>query len=212
MAETLVKKTVSRDARGNVTTEEVWESFTPITANTNAKSYSQQQADGVYQLTQTFIDEIPDPGGGPNVYPDVWSCEVSTSAEPIENHPIFSSVSAAEWDKVRKWKNGVDLDIWTPAQQGPTGAKYQALINKGTTTFLSPRIVIKHSFVSQEKPDLEKIGKVNFPSFASGMSPAGIDYIVTGATCTTEGNRYRITYEWLGSALGGWDKDLYYGA
>ena len=207
MPQTLVKKTISRDARGNVTTEEVWESFTEMTPSSNARTYSQSQNDAVYQLTQTFIDEVPDPGGGSPVYPDTWSCEVSTAAEPIENHPIFASVTALEWEKVRKWKNGVEG--WTPSQAGATGAKYQALIDKGTTTFLSPRVVIKHSFVSGTKPDLTTIGKRQFPSFASGMTPAGVDFIVTGATCTQEGNRYRVTYEWLGSALGGWDPNLY---
>jgi hypothetical protein len=204
---TLVKKTISRDARGNVTTEEVYEAFSEMTPSAAARSYSQSQVDAVWQLTQVFINEVDPPGGGTPAYPDTWSCEVSTCAEPIENNGIFSTVSASEWEKVRDWKNGVKP--WQPKDQGPTGAKYQDLINKGTTTYLSPRIVIKHSFVSSDKPDLTKIGKRNFPSFASGMTPEGVNFIITGATCTQEGNGYRITYEWLGSTLGGWDQDLY---
>ena len=216
---TLVKETYSKDSRGFVSTERVYEAFDGhITPDGAARSWVQSVNDGKYTLTQTFTDEIPnpDPGGGgpPTVFPNTWSIEVSTSAEPIETHPIFATVSDAEWVKVSKWKrnpNDSTLDGWTPASAGETGAKFQSLFNRGNTTFLAPRIVIKHTYTSTSVPDLGQVGKINFPSFASGIGPAGVNYILTGATCVQEGTYYKIALEWLGSSLGGWDQMLYYG-
>jgi len=218
---TLVKETFSKDARGFVSTEQVLEAFDGhITPDSGARSWVQSVSDGKYTLTQTFTDEIPnpDPGGGgpPQVFPDTWSIEVSTASEPIENHPIFATVSAAEWKQVSKWKRNpndptLEPPGWTPASAGPTGAKFEALFNRGNTTFLSPRIVFKHTYTATAPPSLGDVGKISFPSFASGIGPAGVNYILTGASCVSEGANYKVSLEWLGSALGGWDPDLYYG-
>jgi hypothetical protein len=218
---TLVKETYSKDSRGFVSTEQVYEAFDGhIAPDSGARSWVQSVSDGKYTLTQTFTDEIPnpDPGGGgpPQVFPDTWSIEVSTSSEPIENHPIFATVSAAEWAQVSKWKrNPNDSTLeppgWTPASAGPTGAKFEQLFNRGNTTFLSPRIVFKHTYTATSPPNLGDVGQISFPSFASGIGPAGVNYILTGATCVSEGSNYKVSLEWLGSALGGWDPDLYYG-
>jgi len=121
-------------------------------------------------------------------------------------------VSAAEWSQVRLWKNGQPSPSnWTPSVVGETGAKYQSLIDKGTTTYLSPRIVIKHTYTSSTIPSLAQVGRINFPSFAGGITPPGVDFILTGASAVQEGSYYKISLEWLGSAFGGWDKNLYYG-
>lgn len=214
---TLVKETFSKDSRGFVSTEQVYEAFDGhITPNISARSWVQSVNDGKYTLTQTFTDEVPnpDPGGGgpPTVFPDTWSIEISTSSEPIENHPLFAGVSDSEWEKVSKWKrnpNDSTLNGWTPASAGPTGAKFQQLFNRGNTTFLSPRIVIKHTFTSLTAPSLTAVGLRSFPSFASGLTPTGVDFIVTGASLVQEGGYYKVSYEWLGSANYGWDPLLY---
>ena len=214
---TLVRETYSKDSRGFLSTEQVYEAFDGhIAPDGSARSWVQAVNDGKYTLTQTFTDEIPnpDPGGGgpPTVFPDTWSIEISTSSEPIENHSIFSGVSEAEWAKVSVWKrnpNDPALNGWTPASAGTTGAKFQSLFNRGNTTFLAPRIVIKHTFTSTTKPSLTAVGKRSFPSFASGITPSGVDFIVTGASLVSEGAYYKISYEWLGSGNGGWDPILY---
>jgi hypothetical protein len=211
---TLNKLTVSKDARGNVTTEKVWQDFSDITPSNGVRAWSITQNDGVYTLTETFIDEInvPDPDGGPptKAYPDTWSCEVSTAADPIESHPKFASISDANWEKYRKWRNGApEPSDWTPSQMGGNGAVLQAYINKEITTYLAPKIVIKHTFVSTAKPNLGKIGKLDYPSFAENMAPAGVNFILTGASCVQDGSVYKMSYEWLGSALGGWSTFLY---
>lgn len=212
---TLVKQTFTKDSKGFVSTENVYEAFDAhISPTEGARSWTQSVSDGKYSLTETFTDEIPnpDPGGGgpPNVFPDTWSIEVSTSAEPIETHPIFASVTTEQWAQVRLWKNGAPNPAgWTPGSVGPTGAKYQALIDRGQTTYLSPRIVVKHTYTNTEIPNLSQVGRLNFPSFIEGKGPAGVDYILTGATAVKEGPNYKVALEWLGSAFGGWDPVLY---
>lgn len=213
MAQTLVKLTTTKDPRNYYTTEKVWESFEAMTASADARSWTQTITDGKYTLTETYTDEIPDPsGGGGNVFPDTWSVEVSTAAEPIESHPQFATVSDADWKNIKTWKansNDPSLNGWTPAQSGTTGAFYEQLINRNVQSYLAPKIVIKHTYTSTSVPDLGAIGKINFPTFAAGIGPAGVDYILTGATAVQSGTVYRISKEWLGSALGGWDPVLY---
>lgn len=214
---TLTKITQSRDARNYLVTEEVWEDFGGwISPATNARTWSQSHTEGKWQLTQTFTDEVPNPnpggGGGSTVYPDTWSVEVSTASEPIESHWRFSGVTADEWTAIRIWKGNPkdpSLNGWTPKQAGPLGAAYEILINKNIQQYLAPKIVIKHIYFSTTVPNLGKIGKIDWPSFAEGISPEGIDYILTGASAVQSGNGYRISREWLGSAMGGWIPFIY---
>ena len=210
---TLVSTTTSKDNRGFLTTEETWEDFAEITPSTSARSWSQSLTDGKYTLRQTFTDDIePGGGGNPPVYPDTWSLEISTGSEPIESHPQFSGYFTDEqWEKYRLWKNGQpDPATWTPAtQMGSRGQILQTLISKTITTYLAPKIVVKHTFTSTVKPSLTQVGTRDFPSFCSGLTPSGVDFIVTGATLTQDGGLYRVSYEWLGSAPGGWLPYLY---
>lgn len=216
MAAILTRKTVARDARGFYTTENTYESFEEMTPSTTAKSYTQTQDDGKFQLTEVFVDQVPnpDPDGPPKVFPETWGVEVSTAAEPIESHPKFSAITSAQWTQYRYWRNGQTSSLspstWTPStQMGDLGATLEDAIAKNITTYLVPKIVIKHSFTSATKPELENIGKINFPSFATGMTPAGVNFIVTGCSATQEGAYYKTSYEWLGSGLGGWSQFLY---
>jgi hypothetical protein len=211
---TLVSQTVSKDPRGFVTTENVYEDLNAeMTPSADARSWSQRQTDGKWVLTETFTDEVTPGGGGePPTYPDTWSVEISTGSEPIESHPEFSThFTHSQWEKYRLWRNGApDPADWTPStQMGSRGQLLQARIDKGITTFLAPKIVVKHTFTLTVKPTLVAVGTRNFPSFASGITPSGVDFIVTGASVTQDGLLYRVAYEWLGSAPGGWDTLLY---
>ena len=212
---TLVKSVTSRDAKGFYTTENTYEAFDgPIAASSDARSWSQSISDGKYTLVETFQDEVPDPNNpGQNIFPDTWTMEISTSSEPIETHPYFSDVQDYQWSQVRLWKNGnPSPSNWTPSTEGGSLVKYQSLIDKGTTTYLAPRIVIKHIYVSTSAPSLTGVGAIVWPGgpFASS-SPDGIDYVLTGASIVSEGANLKISLEWLGSAFGGWDPILYYG-
>jgi hypothetical protein len=211
---TLVKSVTSKDAKGFYTTENTYEAFDgPIAATGDARSWSQSISDGKYTLVETFQDEIPDPENpGQNYFPDTWTMEISTSSEPIETHPHFAPVQDYQWSQVRLWKNGnPSPPDWTPSTAGGTLVKYQSLIDKGTTTYLAPRIVIKHVYVSSTLPTLSKVGKISWPGGPLvTQSPTGVDYILTGASVVSEGGNYKISLEWLGSALYGWDPVLYY--
>lgn len=210
---TLSKTTQSRDPRGYITTEYTWESFDgEITPNPTARQWQQSFENSKHTLVETYINTVPDPGGGGGqTYPETWSIEVSTGSEPIEGHPNFgSNFTEAFWTKYRLWKNGQPSPAdWTPATAGTLGVRLMQYINQGITSYLSPKIVIKHTYSSTSAPDLAAVGMRNFPSFAGGLTPEGVDFIVTGASCVQEGPTFRISYEWLGSALGGWDQYLY---
>ena len=213
MAETLVSTSKSKDQRGFLTTEEVWESFETMTPSVSARSWTQTQQDGKFTLRQTFTDDTGGGGGGePVTYPDTWSLEISTGSEPIESHPQFNGhFSDTQWEKYRLWRNGQpNPSNWTPAtQMGDRGQILQTFIAQAVTTYLAPKIVVRHTFTSQIKPDLSSVGTRNFPDFAIGLTPSGIDFIVTGASCTQDGLLYKVAYEWLGSAPGGWNSYLY---
>jgi hypothetical protein len=61
---TLVRTETGRDQRGNKFQTNVYESFTSILASANASSWSLTHADAVFTLTETFTEQVPDPGGG----------------------------------------------------------------------------------------------------------------------------------------------------
>ena len=210
---TLVSVSTTRDPRGFTTSEYVYEDFAEMTPDADARSWTQRLTDGKYTLTETYTDEqTPGGGGNPPTYPDTWSVEISTGSEPIESHPQFSSYfSDAQWEKYRLWRNGApDPADWTPAtQMGDRGAQLQLRISKGITTYLAPKITVKHTFTQVGKPTLAAVGQINWPDFASGITPSGVNFILTGASVTQDGNLYRVAYEWLGSAPGGWDTFLY---
>jgi hypothetical protein len=210
---TLVKETVSVDQNGFVTTERVYEAFTVITPSSSARTSSQSVTDGKYTLTEVFTDQVDNPNPGPDqppkVYPETWSCEVSTSAEPIETHPMFAGIPNDQWELYRKWKNGVNLDTWNPSMMTSPGYRLAEYNSKGTTSYLAPKIVIKHTFSSTSKANLNNLGKREFPSFAGGLAPSGVDFILSGASVVQEGSLYKNSYEWIGSSLGGWDPIIY---
>jgi len=73
---TLVKQTFSKDNRGFLSTENIYESFEGhIDPSEGARSWVQSVNDGKYTLTETFTDEMPnpDPSGPPMVFPNTWS-------------------------------------------------------------------------------------------------------------------------------------------
>ena len=209
----LISSSTTKDSKGFLTTEEVWEAFDgEITPDSGARNWTQTYADAKWTLRQTFTDETGGGGSEPPTYPETWSLEISTGTEPIESHPEFSShFSDSQWASYRKWRNGQpDPSDWTPGtQMGSRGQVLENFINKQITTYFAPKIVVRHTYTSTTKPTLAAVGSRDFPSFATGLTPSGIDFIITGATCTQDGLLYRIGYEWLGSAPGGWSTFLY---
>ena len=212
---TLVSTETGRDARGNKYLTNVSESFATMTPDAQASSWSLSLVDGVYRLTETYTEQVPDPGGGGGTvtYPDIWSLDISTISEPIETNSYFQSgMSLAEMANWMKWKQGRE-DAVDPSTSSNTVVQNLYLrFNRGETDFLTPRIVLKHQKVYVTPPALTGVGFATNDVTGNPFTFAtSVNFLFTGASAVSEGINYRVTREWLTSKPGGWDS-LIYGA
>jgi hypothetical protein len=211
---TLVRTELGRDQRGNKYQTNVTESFTTMTPDSRASSWSLTQADGVFTLTETYTEQVPDPGGGGGggtTFPDIWSLDISTVTEPIETHPKFKSANISD-DLMRRWTQWKIDRIGNPATWGNTYiTDLYVRFNRGTTDYLSPRIVLKHQKVYLTPPDgLATVGLAYDTVTGNPFTfSSSVNFLFTGATCVQEGSNYRVTLEWLTSKPGKWDALLY---
>jgi hypothetical protein len=211
---TLVRTEVGRDQRGNKFQTNVSESFTTMTPDTAASSWTLTQADGIFTLTETYTEQVPDPGGGGGggtTFPDIWSLDLSTVTEPIETHPRFQSPAISD-ELMRRWTQWKIDRNGNPTTWG--NERITALyirFNRGTTDYLSPRIVLKLQKVFSSPPaDLARVGYAfGKPTGCPFDFSTSVNFLFTGATCMQEGSNYRVTAEWLTSKPGGWDALLY---
>jgi hypothetical protein len=212
---TLVRTEVGRDQRGNKFQTNVSESFTTMVPDTAASSWTLTQADGIFTLTETYTEQVPDPGGGGGgggtTFPDIWSLDLSTVTEPIETHPRFQSPAISD-ELMRRWTQWKIDRIGNPTTWG--NERITALyirFNRGTTDYLSPRIVLKLQKVFSSPPaDLARVGYAfGKPTGCPFDFSTSVNFLFTGATCVQEGTNYRVTAEWLTSKPGGWDALLY---
>lgn len=214
---TLTRVETGRDARGNLYQTKVWKGFTELTPSSSATSYTLTQEDGVYTLSETFTENVPDPGGGGATYPDIWSLDVSTITEPIETADYFKNGMAgsamAQWSA---WKLGREpgpntyVSGFPASSDNPVVQQIYERFNRGETDYLSPRVVVKLQRVYLVPPDLGGTGYA-FSTIAGCPFTFGSDvnFLLTGATAVTEGNLYRVTKEWLVSKSGKWDSLIY---
>jgi hypothetical protein len=219
---TLTKTETGRDARGNKYLTKVYQDFAEMIPSASATSWTLTQEDGVYTLTETFTEEVPDPGGGGGgvTYPDIWSLDVSTITEPIETNPYFKNgmagLAMAQWSA---WKLGREPGTNTypsgfPANsENPVVQEIYARFNQGETDYLSPRCVLKHQKVYVTPPALTGVGYAGGDPDGNPFSfPSDVNFLLTGATAVQEGGTFRVTFEWLVSKPGKWDVLIYGGA
>jgi len=216
---TLVRTEVGRDQRGNKFQTNVYESFTTMTPDPAASSWTLTQSDGVFTLTETYTEQVPDPGGGGGgtTYPDIWSLEASTISDPIESNNYFKyGLSAQEMGWWTQWKSGAAFGPNTYPEGFPKNAENPKIgellerFNRGETDYLSPRIIIKHQKVYSVAPTFSLVGKafgtIDGCPFQFGTT---INFLFTGASITQEGSNYRVTLEYLTSKSNFWDELIY---
>lgn len=217
---TLVRVETGRDTRGNKFQTNTYESFDQPTPDTTASSWTLSQADGVWTLTETYTEQVPDPGGGGGTtYPDIWSLDVSTVSEPIETFLLFkNNISAQEMGYWQNWKAGREPGADTYPEGFPvssSNAYLQQLLlrfNRGEVDYLTPRIVVKHQKVYSVPPSLAGVGYATNSIQGCPFSFSNqVNFLMTGATSTQEGANFRVTMEWLTSRPGGWDSYIYGG-
>jgi hypothetical protein len=216
---TLIRTETGKDARGNKYLTNVYQDFASMTPDTGATSYTLTQEDGVYTLTETFTEEVPDPGGGGGgqVYPDIWSLDISTITEPIETFLLFrAGISAQEMGQWTAWKAGKEPGTDTYPSGFPANSSnnyvQQLLLrfNRGEVDYLTPRIVVRHQKVFVVPPNLGGVGYAsNDISGCPFTFSNQVNFLFTGATCVQEGSTFRVSREWLTSKPGKWDSYIY---
>lgn len=211
---TLVRTETGKDQRGNKFLTNTYEAFESMTPSEGASSYSLSQSDGVWTLTETFTEQVPDPGGGGGggtTYPDIWSLDITTTTEPIETHPVFRlTMSDAEMANWTAWKQGREGATDPVSSSNPAVQNLYLRYNRGQVDYLAARIVLKHQKVYSVPPALTGVGYAldtidgNPFNFSSA-----VNFLIIGATCVQEGGLYRVTIEYLTSSFGKWDSYLY---
>lgn len=217
---TLTRIETGKDARGNKYQTKTYQDFAEIVPTAGVTSWTLTQEDGVYTLTETITEEVPDPGGGGGGagFPEIWSLDVSTISEPIETNPYFKNgMSLSEMSWWARWKAGMDAATGTP--DGFPASSSNAVVqdlyqrfNRGETDYLTPRVIVKFQKVYSVPPLLNGVGSATADISGSPFNfPNNVNFLMTGATAVREGGTYRVTMEWLTSKPGKWDTLIYGG-
>jgi len=194
---------VSKDPTGLVTRTTTKQAFAWEDPSDDARSYRVTQADGVVTIVEEFFDEE---------MPAVYSLDVSTTQEPVESHPYFSTLTTKnkqDWSIWKQSPNNPDLNGWTPADEtGEVFSTLYALWTRGVTTYLSPRTVIKHTTLESEAPSTADVGIISNTGYEGDTGE--VNFILTGLSAQQEGIKWRVTREYLSSARGSnWEEVLY---
>jgi hypothetical protein len=202
MALTETQVEVSKDPTGLITRTTTKQAFAWEDPSDDSRSYRVTQTDGVVTVVEEFFD----------VMPPVYALDVSTTQEPVESHPYFSSLSGknrADWAMWKQSPNNPDLNGWQPSDEtDEVFSTLYALWLKGITNYLAPRIVIKLTTLETEEPNVSEVGIISNPGYSGDTGP--VNFILTGLSGQQEGAKWRVTREFLGSARGtNWEAVLY---
>ena len=190
-----------------------------IDVNADARSYRQEQVDGVWTLTEEFLI---DQGAG------VWSSDGSLSSEPLETHISFKGITTENKERWTVWKrnpsdeflnrseNQIDGKPWTPSKEvaDEIFVTFYSYIRRGVETWLAPRLTARFTELEDGPPDTANIGLIDGkPTSVFGYFEAY--WLLSGVRSQQEGNKWRNTYEWIGAGPhssaenAGWDQLLY---
>jgi len=193
----------SKDPTGLITYTVTKQAFQWEDPDPNCRSYRVTKADGVVTTVEEFFDAE---------MPAVYSLDVSTTQEPVESHPYFATLTTKnkqDWSIWKQSPNNPDLNGWTPADEtGEVFSTLYVLWTKGITTYLAPRTVIKHITLENDYPSTANVGIIADPGY--GGNTGEVNFIMTGLSAQQEGNKWRVTTEYLSSARGStWEAVLY---
>jgi len=202
MALTETQVEVSKDPTGLITRTTTKQAFAWEDPSADCRSYRVTQTDGVVTVVEEFFDDMP----------AVYNVDVSTTQEPVESHPYFSTLAAkfrSDWALWKQSPNNPDLNGWNPGDEtGEKESTLYALWKKGITNYFAPRIVIKHVTLETTEPNLSAVGIISNTGYSGDTGP--VNFILTGLSAQQEGNKWRVTREYLGSARGNnWEAVLY---
>lgn len=204
-----------------------YQDTTEFEASETCRSYRKEHVDGIWTIVEEFIT---DQGSAQ------WNVDGTTSTEPLESNLIFTSVP----ESIRKlwfaWKRNTQSPSLAKANSGSVGAWWDPAVDGilntafskfylrwtiGMDSYLAPRIVLRMNELEDGPPTQTNVGKIENP--LPKMSPppaipANVTFVLTAARGVQEGDKWRNSYEWLGSsstsgpnAAGtqGWDTLVY---
>lgn len=141
---------------------------------------------------------------------------MSLSEEPLLSHKKFKDLSAEEKEALQAIISGKDKDASGSAYKdkvtSPVGKKALEKIQRGQTSYYSPKLTWRQSTVrktSAASSDVNKIGQIDNPDGRQPNPGDGRNWLLNSVTQTQEGSSYRIEREWISSDAGGWDADIY---
>lgn len=198
---------VSRDPTGLVTRTETKQAFTWENPTAGCRSYRVTQNDGVTTIVEEFFDEMP----------VVYSLDVSSTTEPLESHPNYQIWDVTERKNWAIWKTNPSLspnpalipETWLPNVDGSQAVKDLFFFyEKGVTQYFAPRIVVKQSSLEDSAPNAALVGKISATGYPGNCG--AVNFILLGISAQQEGNKYRVTREYLGSPAGSvWETGIY---
>ena len=204
-----VKIEKTQDLQKIVTITTTRQDVSDFEPNANLRSYRKELVDGV----TTIVEEILDLGSA--VYQG--QIDGSTSTEPLITHDNYKDMPQDIRDKWTKYQLGRDVGTWKPDTE--TNAIFLAFwqkYSKGVESYFSARITLRSTALESGPPDQTNVGYIDegWHNIGALQIPAGVDFLLTAARGTQEGEFWRNTYEWTGSSphgySAGWDVDLYH--
>ena len=146
----------------------------------------------------------------------VYTMGLSLSEEPLLSHQRYEALPAKEREALQLIQSGRDKDDQgnrlRDKVESDRGKEALAKIERGQTSYYSPRVTWRESWVRDQPAgaaELNAIGNISSPSGPAPPLAGGRTWLLNGVTQTQEGTSFRIELEWLASDRGGWDPDLY---
>jgi hypothetical protein len=146
----------------------------------------------------------------------VYTMGVSLSEEPILTHLRYKDIDSKERDYLQMILAGKEKDDegtkLKDKVESELGKEVLAKIERGQTSYYSPRVTWRESWVRDrpaEADELNDIGNISTPLGPAPSLAGGRNWLLNGVTQTQDGTAFRLEMEWLASDRGGWDSEIY---
>ena len=225
----MVKYEESKDLNKVISRTITKQSFSEFEPDENARTYRKECIDATWTVVE---DYLYDQGTA------AWAVDGTVSTEPLESCKIFSSSIPLELRRNwAAWKRNPMSPMllmtqamgntaavyWDPVKDGCKNYQFETFYKRwviGYDSFLAPKIVIRMTELEDGPPSQAHVGQIDDGWQGSNVPvPTGVNFILTAARGVLEGDKWRNTYEWMGSSTNslnvdnnpGWDP-LVYGA
>jgi hypothetical protein len=141
---------------------------------------------------------------------------LSLSEEPLLSHLRYKNLPQKEREAIQLIQSGKDKDDQGNKLRDKVtsdrGKEALAKIDRGQTSYYSPRVTWRESWVRTkpaEAAELNKIGNIDIPNGPAPELAGTRNWLLNGVTQTQDGKAFRLEAEWLASDREGWDPDIY---